>query len=265
MTSTSHDEACDEAKHQDALIMDQRVAIENEIRASQPLISTILPLSSLAEEYADNVQFQMGIHTLVNEKNYRSIQRIRGDGNCFYRGFLFGYCQYCVGKPEATAQFLETIRRSKGELLALGYEDLAMEAFYDVFIDFLTALPSKTSADVETFFAQEETGESNYLVWYCRLLTAGLLKREAERFQPFVDGLMPGKTVAQFCTEEVEPMGKECEQVQIIALTEALQIAVRIEYLDGHASASSSYVYPENLVPQLTLLYRPGHYDVLWS
>lgn len=36
-----------------------------------------------------------------------------------------------------------------------------------------------------------------------------------------------------YCQREVEPMGKECEQVHVIALTEYLGIAVRIEYLDG--------------------------------
>jgi len=36
-----------------------------------------------------------------------------------------------------------------------------------------------------------------------------------------------------FCKAEVEPMGKECEQVQITALSEYLQIAIEIAYLDG--------------------------------
>ena len=36
-----------------------------------------------------------------------------------------------------------------------------------------------------------------------------------------------------YCKKEVEPMGKECEQVQIIALTEYMGVGVRIDYLDG--------------------------------
>lgn len=39
--------------------------------------------------------------------------------------------------------------------------------------------------------------------------------------------------VYAFCTAEVEPMGKECEQLQIIALSEYLGISVEIAYLDG--------------------------------
>jgi hypothetical protein len=36
-----------------------------------------------------------------------------------------------------------------------------------------------------------------------------------------------------YCQREVEPMGKECEQVHVIALTEYLGVGVCIEYMDG--------------------------------
>ena len=38
-------------------------------------------------------------------------------------------------------------------------------------------------------------------------------------------------------------MGKECEQVQIMALTEYLGIGVKIEYLDGRYDKYLSMVY----------------------
>lgn len=69
-------------------------------------------------------------------------------------------------------------------------------------------------------------------------------------------------------------MGKECDQPQIAALTEALQVGVKIEYLDGSAGPGQdlqSYVCSPTVpateqqepVP-ITLLYRPGHYDILY-
>lgn len=91
---------------------------------------------------------------------------------------------------------------------------------------------------------------------------------------------------------QVEPMGKECDQPQIAALTEALQVGVKIEYLDGSAKADEElqcYVCAPNVTPSaagrspsssprmrthsgetkvqpvsITLLYRPGHYDILY-
>lgn len=92
-------------------------------------------------------------------------------------------------------------------------------------------------------------------------------------------------------------MGKECDQPQIAALTEALQVGVKIEYLDGSAKADEelqSYIcapaaaspdpatssttrspassprvqtYSGETKPQpvsIFLLYRPGHYDILY-
>jgi ubiquitin thioesterase protein OTUB1 len=64
----------------------------------------------------------------------------------------------------------------------------------------------------------------------------------------------------------------QCDQVQIIALTEALGVRVSIQYLDGRpfdAAAGLGVVElggsAEGDAPfTLSLLYRPGHYDVLY-
>ena len=63
-------------------------------------------------------------------------------------------------------------------------------------------------------------------------------------------------------------MGKECDQPQIAALTEALQIGVKIEYLDGTTTQGQelpSILCPPDLSPLVYLLYRPGHYDIIYK
>jgi ubiquitin thioesterase protein OTUB1 len=100
-----------------------------------------------------------------------------------------------------------------------------------------------------------------------RLLTAGYLKKHAELFHPFIEGIFPGLTVEQFCAQEVEPMGKECDQPQIAALTQALEIGVKIEYLDGSTKENEplySYLCMPDQETSVYLLYRPGHYDILY-
>jgi hypothetical protein len=59
----------------------------------------------------------------------------------------------------------------------------------------------------------------------------GALKRDPERFFPFVEGLYGD--MDDYCKNEVEPMNKECEQLQIIALSEYLGLHLEISYLDG--------------------------------
>lgn len=103
----------------------------------------------------------------------------------------------------------------------------------------------------------QEGGKADYITWYMRALTAGnlfenlvsllkkkiifikynyccflgYLKKDVDRFLPFVEG--SHVDMDSFCKYEVEPMDKECEHIQIIALTEYLGVKIVIAYLDG--------------------------------
>lgn len=68
-------------------------------------------------------------------------------------------------------------------------------------------------------------------------------------------------------------MGEEADHIMIQALTDALNAAVKVVYLDrsggGDESAADIYAFvPESLPtgtePSVVLLYRPGHYDILY-
>lgn len=91
-------------------------------------------------------------------------------------------------------------------------------------------------------------------------------------------------TVEQFCRKYVEPMGEESDHIHIVAITDALQIPIRVVYLDrsmatfaGAASEDAAAVNHHDFVPEsmqkataatvqprVHLLYRPGHYDILY-
>ncbi|KAG7400557.1 OTU domain, ubiquitin aldehyde binding [Phytophthora boehmeriae] len=245
-----------------------------------PLVSDRMSALCLKAEYVGNANpnFMHGIDSL--NARYEALRRVRGDGNCFFRGFIFALCEHLLPFARETedanaalrTRIQQTIQQSKSDLVAIGYSDVAIDAFWETFVDYLAAMETRSHAELVQDF-QTEGGEAEYLVWYMRLLTAGHLKKNAHVFQPFIDGLFPGQTVAQFCAAEVEPMGKECDQPQIAALTAALQVGVKIEYLDGSAGPGeelqnyvcSSTGSTSKLEPIfITLLYRPGHYDILY-
>jgi ubiquitin thioesterase protein OTUB1 len=63
--------------------------IERDVK-SNPLTSEQQPVSILKEEYAEsanNNHFIVGVDALM--KDYAFIRRVRGDGNCYYRAFLY--------------------------------------------------------------------------------------------------------------------------------------------------------------------------------
>ena len=63
---------------------------------------------------------------------------------------------------------------------------------------------------------------------------------------------------------EVEPMGKEADHLQCMALATCLGVPVQIEYLDHNDGPIAHVNFPEDgSVPVAYLLYRPGHYDAL--
>ena len=64
------------------------------------------------------------------------------------------------------------------------------------------------------------------------ILMTGKMRSEEDRFTPFIanDSFT---NMESYCKKEVEPMGKECEQVHIIAIAEYMGVAVQIDYLDG--------------------------------
>ncbi len=69
-----------------------------------PLVGDRQPLDALAAEYEAGSQvFVTKIHTL--EQQYIAVRRTRGDGNCFFRSFLFAYLEpMAAGRNAATRQ-----------------------------------------------------------------------------------------------------------------------------------------------------------------
>ena len=249
------------------------------------LIGAVEPPSALLPHFqnADKAGFADGIRNYLSVE-FSGIRRVRGDGNCFYRAFLFSYLESVVaglnGKDDTVVtksyvelqRFKGIIQESPADLVAMGYSEVAFETFFDVFVDLLDRVSSMDSS--EDLLAEfGEDGQSDYYVWYMRLLTACCLKQHAERFLPFLDD--GAASIDDYCTRSVEPMKQECEHLQITALTEYLAVETHIHYLDGspcppgaqltvHSFQQKEHI-PDTMyhIIRLHLLYRPGHYDVL--
>eukprot|EP00611_Tribonema_gayanum_P017742 TRINITY_DN3058_c0_g1_i1.p1 TRINITY_DN3058_c0_g1~~TRINITY_DN3058_c0_g1_i1.p1 ORF type:complete len:285 (-),score=88.45 TRINITY_DN3058_c0_g1_i1:33-887(-) len=256
----------------------QQNAIQEEIKKAQLLVGKAVSPSALSPEYADNVKpgFLKGIEYL--SKRYARLRPVRGDGNCFYRALTFALLENLVLKlqsgdaaaaqaAKAEAQRLvDKVKESCQTLLSLGYEEVSFDMFSAELLEALEGIESTTPESLEAKF-NEDGGSGEYIMWFCRLLTSAFIKSHPSRFESF----LIGDTVDTFCTREVEPLGVECEQLQIIALCEQLDIGVRIEYLNGEDFDASKGLdaVPVNMdggrEAAAELLFRPGHYDILYT
>jgi hypothetical protein len=66
-------------------------------------------------------------------------------------------------------------------------------------------------------------------------------------------------------------MEKDALEVHLVALTDVLQVPLRIVIIDispiAEPNIHTIYESPEAfpVVPHVTLLYRPGHYDIIYQ
>lgn len=146
-----------------------------------------------------------------------------------------------------------------------GYDEMAIDIFYEAIVEFFEELPKLTPEKLHEELTQENS-ISDYCTWYLRVLTATYLKSDPSRFLPYLEDEYI--EIAAFCQKQIEPMCKECTMVSVLALAEAFQVRVQIEYLDGRPFEEKLTRHefgPEESATKLSLLYRPGHYDVLYA
>jgi ubiquitin thioesterase protein OTUB1 len=155
-----------------------------------------------------------------------------------------------------------------------GYELWIFEDMRDECLETLQActtlldLPaSQAEAELLRMFNKQDTSDA--IVYWLRLLTCAHFREHAARFEPYVPELAG---VDAYCKENLEPPYTEIEHLGLTALMEVLLdpigVGVQINYLDRTPGPEMNHY---NLAPKSTarstiqLLYRPGHYDLLYK
>ncbi|KAI4463417.1 ubiquitin thiolesterase protein otub [Holotrichia oblita] len=202
--------------NQDELILQQQRQIQQEISESTPLVGELESISSLNAEYSSDEVYLQKIKDLASK--YKFVRRTRPDGNCFFRGFSYGYIEKLLSNKDEFKTFYTLAENSKSSLVELGFPQFTVEDFYDT--------------------------------------------REKDFYSCFIEG---DRTVIDFCHQEVEPMYKESDHIHIMAACSAMNTGVRVVYMDrGNNKQVTEHDLPEGSTPYVHLLYRPGHYDILY-
>ena len=182
----------------------------------------------------------------------------------------------------ATADYVGAVIASaegcKAKLLEAGFHELGFEDFLETFLNQLKDIAAKRIDVIQLMERMNATANehggaqiSDFLVMFLRVLTSAELERRKDFFMPFI--AEEAVDMYAFRTQRVDPMGEEADQLHIIALVDALGVAVRVEYLDGSGGAEVTHhdflptcggpSTDQQGTPCITLQYRPGHYDIL--
>ncbi|XP_071702318.1 OVARIAN TUMOR DOMAIN-containing deubiquitinating enzyme 1 [Rutidosis leptorrhynchoides] len=282
---TDYEADGDWSNYKDSDVMKQQTAIWEEDAAKFPFVGDKEPLTSLEAEYKLGSPILLEKIKVLSEQ-YVAIRRTRGDGNCFFRSFMYSYLEHLLeSQDRAEVERIKvSVENCRKTLQDLGYADFTFEDFFSLFIEQLDSVLQGNEDSIshdELVARSRDQSVSDYVVMFFRFVTSGEVRKRSEFFEPFILGLS-NITVEQFCKTSVEPMGEESDHVHITALSDALGVPIRVVYLDrsscdkeggasvnhhdfvpasDHATSESS----SDTNPSIVLLYRPGHYDILYK
>ncbi|KAE8807370.1 hypothetical protein D1007_16428 [Hordeum vulgare] len=246
------------------------------LQASQNGCEKVLqkePLSSLPHEFENEIMKDKAKKLSANYSEYRKIPR---DGSCFYRSFIYSYLEQLVKvSHEEELRLLAALEPmwEKFQRLQLpgSYSDLH-NAFVGFILECMEQKQKPSVSGYQEWLFQESQNEQKFasILLYLRLVTAIEICTKFETFKPYISDLDQGEPDAvEYCLRKVLPEKEDAEQVNLTALTNVLQVSLRVVNIDVTLIAEPNihiiYESPDSSVPTVTLLYRPGHYDIIYE
>ncbi|KAM0869364.1 hypothetical protein ACQ4PT_040736 [Festuca glaucescens] len=226
------------------------------------------PVLTLLEEFEDDTI--IGKIMLLDEK-YGSRRRTARDGSCFYRSFIFKYLENVVEIKDEDERRTEAarFRRSVENCMPACHDDQLLHSFSG--FESVVNLVEQGLAEGELYQMDMNEDVTSRIIPLLRALTEIEICTRPEFYHGF---LIPGETYAsvfEFCFCEVRQGDGEANNMQVYALAHALGIPVILENLDVNTPGqlNTLHICPpvesEAEAPlALTLLYRPGHYDIIY-
>ena len=258
------EEKKDNKKSENDLILDYENTFRKEIELTTPLISDELPISKLTEEYKSNEEYLKSIENI--SKKYKTYRKVRRDGNCFYRSFIYRlFEQVCIRNDKVLFEKIkQKIIESKKLTEKNGYEWAVVQDFYEIFLKEFTECFNSLSKGIipreylDKLFSDNEKG--NYMIYFIRFCLAAYLKENKENYKSYIE-----IDFDEWVRKEVEAIDHVADQIQIMACVNYFDVGVKIEYLNKFKNEVVKL--PENKPDNeffIYLLFSPGHYDILY-
>lgn len=190
---------------------------------------------------------------------FSTVRQVRGDGNCFYRALCFAHLESVLHNARALQRFKEKVVQTCEDFSSAGFDESSFKHHLNTVVSVVEQCQADEQEDtLLRLFNEPMTSDS--VVQYLRLLTSAHLQNQADFFCNFVEA--PNLLV--YCHQEVEAMAMECDHVDILALSQALDVCIHIVSMEGDEEQLAHHVIPEGAEPSLHLLYQTSHYNILY-
>ena len=236
-----------EIMEKERMAVEYENALKAEIEQTTPLISELLDIKILLKDYEENLEYANSVK-IITEK-YKYIRKVRRDGNCFYRSYIYRLFEYICMKNN-NSLYNDMLKKIEGikELTAKnGYEWLLVEDFYNVFYgEFCSCFNSVNNNGVSVRDYMDNL--------------AAYLKENRMLYEVYIEG-----DFETWIRKEVEAIDNEADQIQIMACVNYFDVGVKIEYLNK--LKNEVVKFPEDKKDEdifIEVLFTPGHYDILY-
>jgi len=223
----------------------------------KPLVSEFDVIENYKVNYIDSDIFSKKIEEL--KKDCTGFRSVRKDGNCFYRSFAYKYFEYINNNPNSkwSKEMKKIAKNTLNVLTSANFEKDTIEEFYEYFMDAFNPQIFKSKSFTDEYV-------SNGIIFYLRLICSAELKLNHEAYEMFLE-----EPLESFIAKQVEPLGRYADNVQIMAIVNALKVCVKIAYLDSTDHNVNWIKFGEEYqkdsnTPVINILFTPGHYDILY-
>ncbi|KAI0172581.1 cysteine proteinase [Hypoxylon sp. FL1284] len=256
----------------DDLAQQEAAAREYKPQLQGPLVGDKSPSTVITSEYA-KADPTFVAKTMALPQTYSHYRPIQGDA------IAFGYFETlarCADLNQVQAErtrltSLNNYIENVGGHSTWLFEDMVSETF-DLFNTIVTAISSGQDAVQFVVDSFNNTETSQAIVYHQRLLASSWLKGNFAQYEGWLD-----VSVANYIDHTIMPVNMEIDHVGVALLYDILLkdagIVLEIAYLDrteGHEVNVHRMPDEANgqdrdmLGPIIYLLYRPGHYDILY-
>jgi len=120
-------------------------------------------------------------------QSYRNIRRVRRDGNCFFRSFIFNYVESLLVARDLTERdrAKAQLYRCKEKLLSAGYQELVFEDALGILQERVGQIGTDLTLP-EWEIVMNDDHLSSYIIMFLRLLTAAEILLRKDYFAPYI-------------------------------------------------------------------------------
>ncbi|XP_041668597.1 ubiquitin thioesterase OTUB2-like [Cheilinus undulatus] len=217
------------------------------------LVSNREDISSLFPEQTTAPKYK------ILNSQFSSVRQVRGDGNCFYRALFFAHLESVLHNARALQRLKEKIIQTCESFTSARFDESSYKHHLSTVVNAVEQCQADEQEDRLLWLFNDQT-TSDSMVQYLRLLTSAHLQNHADFFCNFVEA--PNLQV--YCQQEVEAMAMESDHVDILALSQALDICIHIVSMEGDEHQLAHHIIPEGAEPSVHLLYQTSHYNILY-